>query len=88
MAHATQLSLDTGPVKVDLNRLVTFEPAHTPGYWSVGGEGGRRSGEVGECLGVISLRHASGYEVVLQFPDGAIDTFAPMNLFPVVEGGQ
>lgn len=52
--------------------------------WRVGGMGGRMSGQVGKLLATVGLRHSPGYEVVLQFKDGTIDSFAPHNLSPFI----
>ena len=65
----------------DVSRFVRFEETPNGGRYRVG-PGDRRAGHTGKVIGVISLKHADGYEVVLQLDDGKIDSFAPMQLFP------
>lgn len=72
--------------RIDLNRLVDFQPAPCGRRWRCT-EGSKRRGTVGRAIGVIALRHASGYEVVLELDDGSLDTFSPMALVPVLDGG-
>ena len=81
----SQQSLGLETRDIDLAKFVKFEPSTSPMRYTVSGAGGRRSGQTGLCLGVISLKHASGYEVLLEFPDGKVDSFAPLDLFPVQE---
>lgn len=66
---------------LDLSRFVEFQPNELGGYCKPAGVG-RRAYEVGRVLGSLSIRHARGYAIVLQFPDGKIETFDPMGLFP------
>lgn len=76
------LALDLGPVSVDLNRLVDFHPDPRGAMWeSV--EGSKRCGLRGKSLGTIGLRHAGGYEVLLQLEDGTLATFSPQALQPL-----
>lgn len=72
------------PRVIDPMKLIRWEPTENGGYWQVGGFGGRRSGEVGRCVGIIALKHAGGYEVALEFEDGKVETFVPLSLFPAV----
>lgn len=81
----TQESLGLNTPQIDVSKFVKFEASTGTQRFQVGGVDGRRSGEVGLCLGVISLRHAGGYEVLLEFPDGKVESFAPMALFPMQE---
>lgn len=79
MRQANGLGLAT--TDLDLNRLVDFHPApHSTRYVVV--EGSKRDGTAGVILGTIALRHAGGYEVVLQLDNGRIDTFGPHGLRP------
>jgi hypothetical protein len=77
-----QRTLELGVSIPDLRRLVRYEVLPDGAEWRVGGVGGRRAGEVGKAIGILALRHGSGYEVVLQFADGAMDTFQPHTVFP------
>lgn len=66
---------------VDLSKLVRYEEV-TNGAWYRVGSGNARVGSYGRTIGIIALKHSSGYEVVLQLTDGTVDTFSPMQLFP------
>jgi hypothetical protein len=65
----------------DLARLVHFEETPDGQRWVVGA-GNSRAGMRGRSIGVISLKHSPGYEIVMQLDNGRIDTFAPYQLFP------
>lgn len=67
---------------VDLARLVRYEEVKD-GPWYRVGSGDSRAGSYGQTIGILALKHSQGYEVVLQLTDGKIDTFSPMQLFPV-----
>lgn len=64
--------------------LVHYEVFNNGARWIVGGMG-RRGGQIGVAIGSLALKHAGGYEIVLRFPDGKIDSFSPMALFPAGE---
>lgn len=83
-----QIAMNMQVSNIDLRRFVKFEPATGQQHYRVGGIGGRRSGEEGLCVGVICLRHSAGYEVVLQFSDGKVESFSPHALLPVLESAQ
>lgn len=76
-----QQLLDLGAMRVDLNRLVVFNPDPFGARW-VSQEGSKRSGLRGKSLGTICLRHAAGYEVLLLLDNGRIESFAPDSLYP------
>lgn len=66
-----------------LRRFAKVTPAMDAQYWQVSGEGrGRRSQQTGKAIAIVGLVHAGEYEVVLQFPDGKLDSFSPFSLFP------
>ncbi len=65
---------------VDLSRLIRYEEVKN-GPWYRVGSGDSRAGGIGQVIGVLSLKHSQGYEVVLQLTDGKIDTFSPLQLF-------
>lgn len=69
------------PDKV-LLKFIQFNEAPGDTFNVVGGIFGRRAGQIGRFIGTIGLRHVAGYEIVLQFPDGKMDTFNPHDLFP------
>lgn len=77
----SQASLPLSTPSIDIARLVVFNENPFRSRWVVGASS-KRSGQIGECLGTIGLRHGSGYEVVLLFDDGKIDTYAPLSLYP------
>lgn len=69
----------------DLLRLIHFEADPYGQQWEVG-PGDKRAGRRGTSIGVVGLRHAAGYEVVLRMDDGSLESFAPMQLFPLARG--
>lgn len=84
-----QLALDvTG---IDLARFAKFTPA-LPGqhrHWQVMGEPkpgakgyARFNCRTGLMLGTLGLIRGGDYVIVLQFPDGEVESFAPMLLSP------
>lgn len=67
-------------------RFVQVIPAARPSWWRVMGQrGGRRSQEVGKAVCNVNLRHAPGFELVLLFPGGKMDSFRPDMLCPAEE---
>ena len=69
---------------IDIAKLVQWNPSPL-GARYVAASGDKRAGQTGTVLGTIALRHASGYEVVMQMDGtGKIETFAPRGLFPLV----
>ncbi|MBV7542167.1 hypothetical protein [Acidovorax sp. sic0104] len=66
---------------VDLSRLVRYE-AIDNGQWYRVGPGDKRAGNIGQVVGILALKHAQGYEVVLRLLSGEVDTFSPLQLFP------
>jgi hypothetical protein len=70
---------------IDVRRFVRFEAIEDGRQVFVGGMGGKRSQEQGTTIGIISLKKAGSYEVLVQFADGKIESFTPMSLFPVTE---
>lgn len=80
-AAANVLALDLGPTRVDLNKLVAFNPDPHGTKWRCI-EGSERRGLIGVSIGTICLRHAAGYEVLLQLEDGRLASFAPDALAP------
>lgn len=64
-------------------RFVAVEMFPQESYWTPSGESrARRAGQVGKAVCSIHFRHSAGYEIVLQFPDGKLDSFNPQMLFP------
>lgn len=84
---SVQQSLQLDVTSIDLARFVDFNPIPDPQRRRVAGMG-RRGQQVGTEVGIIALRHSAGYEVVLQFADGKLDSFNPHELFPVLEGEE
>lgn len=77
----SQAALSLNTPKVDVTRFVQWTEYPDRPLVRVGGTG-RRAGQTGYALGNIALKHAGGYEVVVQFGDGKVESFAPMSLFP------
>lgn len=84
MTKASQQSLALDTPGIALHKFVKWTPYAIRRRVLVAGVG-RRGGQVGTALGNIALRHAGGYEVVVEFPDGKQESFAPMALFPVTD---
>lgn len=82
MAAPAQQSIGLNTPKVDISRFVQWNEYPEPRNVRVGGCGGRRSGQIGMALGNVALKHAGGYEIVVLFPDGKVESFAPLDLFP------
>ncbi|SAI59118.1 Uncharacterised protein [Bordetella ansorpii] len=72
---------------IDLSRFVRCEIVENGPRYLVG-PGDRRAGQFGQVIAIIALRHAGGYEVVLQLDSGKQDTFAPMQLLPDLRARQ
>ncbi|WP_043004911.1 hypothetical protein [Comamonas testosteroni] len=66
---------------IDLSKLVDYTEVEDGPWWRAG-SGDSRFGQVGQQIGVVSLKHASGYAIVMQMQSGKIETFRPMQLFP------
>lgn len=66
---------------IDLSKLVDYT-AIEDGPWWRAGSGDSRFGQVGQQIGVVSLKHSSGYAIVMQMQSGKIESFRPMQLFP------
>ncbi|MBN3507183.1 hypothetical protein [Burkholderia cenocepacia] len=46
------------------------------------GAGDSRTGARGTLIAVVRLRHAGGYELILQLDNGKLDSFSSMQLYP------
>lgn len=79
----SQKSLGLETPKIDVSRFVQWSPSPEPQRVILAGERARR--RAGLALGIIGLKHAGGYEVVVQFDDGKIESCHPMNLLPDLE---
>lgn len=76
-----QLQLDMPAAHVDLDRLVKFTPDPFGARW-VCCEGNKRRGVRGKSLGVLEIRNARSFAVVLLLDDGRIESFHPESLHP------
>lgn len=63
-----------------VRRFVTVTPIPVGQRWRVAGFG-RRGGEVGVAVAVVVVK-PRGAAHVLRFPDGKLDAFDAMDLFP------
>lgn len=77
MSGTSQGELDLPITGIDLGKFVEFEAAIAPMRYRVAA-----SRTCGTALGVIRLKHARGYEVLLRHDDGTITSHNPHSLFP------
>lgn len=69
-------------VPPEVSALLRFTPSPIRACdWEVAGVG-RRGGHVGVELGIAWLWGSRGHAVILQFPDGKIEAFEAIDLFP------
>lgn len=78
---SAQQSLDIPVQQLDVNRLVKFTPDPFGRRWRCF-EGSKRNGWKGKSLGVIEIRNARVFAVVLILDDGRIESFHPETLHP------
>ncbi|MES2488515.1 MAG: hypothetical protein V4607_01900 [Pseudomonadota bacterium] len=77
-----QQSLPLATTAIDITRLVKFSPNPQPSSWQVYGGKQKWHGKVGSFIGVLEVLNSRAHGIVLQFEDGAIETFHPMDLMP------
>jgi hypothetical protein len=65
----------------EMLRFVEFQPDPFGSRWECV-EGSVRRGARGVSLGSLSVRHASGYAILLKLDNGKFDTFPPNALRP------
>lgn len=87
---SAQASLDLETLAVDVRRLVKFTAFAIDDSvcWRVAGGEARWRDRVGRQIGVIEVRNARAHGIVLDLGGGQVACFHPMDLFPVVAGGE
>lgn len=77
-----QATLGLAAPAIDLSRFVEWQEYPEPRDVVIAGQGGRRAGQQGRAIGCIGLKRSPGYDVLVEFPDGKIESFSPMSIFP------
>lgn len=72
----------TAPVSVDLSRLVKVSPSPFQTQWEVAGGSGKWLRNIGRHVGSIEISNSRAHGILLQFPDGQLQSFHPIDLFP------
>ncbi len=75
----------TVSASIDVSQLVNFEPAPFGAYWRVHGGERKFNGKIGINIGILRIANARAHAIVLQFEDGSVGAFHPMDMFPEVE---
>lgn len=70
----------------DLRRFVSVQELPEGLRYRVG-SGCKRAGQCGVAIATIGLKRSAGYEVVMQLDNGSIESFRPMQLFPIEGDG-
>lgn len=66
---------------IDVARLVDVE-LYEGGKVRIGA-GSKHTGQYGQVIGVVRLRHHGAHESIVQLDSGKIDTFRPFDLYPI-----
>lgn len=74
------LALETAAINV--RRFVKFVATPQAARWRVIGGTGRWRERSGQEIGILSLRNARAFCVLLQFDDGQVASFHPNDLLP------
>ncbi|KSQ21649.1 hypothetical protein APB26_32205 [Pseudomonas aeruginosa] len=72
----------TAPISVDLSRLVKVSSSPFQGQWEVAGGTGKWLRRIGRHVGSIEISNSRAHGILLQFPDGQLQSFHPIDLFP------
>lgn len=79
----SQRRLELATNNLDLRRIVTFTPIKGGGrFWRVTGGDRRWRDRVGQQIGVLDVKNARAFAVVLLFDDNAVMSFNPIDLYP------
>lgn len=69
------------PVVIDLARLVRVSPSPFQSQWEVVGGSGRWANRIGRHVGALEIVNSRAHGILLEFPDGQVQAFNPMDLF-------
>ncbi|EPG9350447.1 hypothetical protein L4Z90_001083 [Pseudomonas aeruginosa] len=70
------------PVTVDLSRLVRISPSPFQSQWEVVGGSGKWHNRIGRHVGALEIVNSRAHGILLEFPDGQVQAFNPMDMFP------
>ncbi|HHQ2714233.1 TPA: hypothetical protein ACSPMB_000061 [Pseudomonas aeruginosa] len=70
------------PVAVDLARLVRVSPSPFQSQWEVVGGSGKWLNRIGRHVGALEIVNSRAHGILLEFPDGQVQAFNPMDMFP------
>lgn len=77
-----QKALNLNAPAIDLTRFVAWNEYPDRPFVVIAGGEGRRAGQRGRALGCVALKRSPGYDVVVEFADGKVESFSPMAIFP------
>lgn len=82
--HYPQIDIPAvnAPVRVDLSRLVKVSPSPFQSQWEVAGGSSKWLRRIGRHVGSIEISNSRAHGILLQFPDGQLQSFHPIDLFP------
>lgn len=69
-------------VTVDLSRLVRVSSSPFQSQWEVVGGSGKTLNRIGRHVGSIEIVNSRAHGILLEFPDGMVQAFNPMDMFP------
>lgn len=79
---ALELEGVDSPVAVDLSRLVRVSPSPFQSQWEVVGGSGKWHNRIGRHVGALEIVNSRAHGILLEFPDGQVQAFNPMDMFP------
>ncbi|HGN3115186.1 TPA: hypothetical protein ACKRQV_001270 [Pseudomonas aeruginosa] len=70
------------PVRLDLAKLIRVSPSPFHTQWEVAGGSGKWLRRIGRHVGSIEIANSRAHGILLQFADGGVQSFHPLDLFP------
>lgn len=82
--HYPQIDISAvnASVRGDLSRLVKVSPSPFQSQWEVAGGSSKWLRRIGRHVGSIEISNSRAHGILLQFPDGQLQSFHPIDLFP------
>ncbi|MGI0646796.1 hypothetical protein ACRCPS_17425 [Pseudomonas aeruginosa] len=71
-----------GERTVDIADFVRVSPSPLPSQWEVNGGTSKHHRRIGRYVGVVELVNSRACSVLLEFPEGDIQSFHPQDMFP------